>query len=209
MVALPESPFIIVASVSNRTQAQGVPVYVSELVLDIQRVASAHDAIIGRTGLLISSVMAGGRGSEGTFQVRARIRSKLKVSVFGQAMLTDGAGRMQIRIEPGRYAEMTMRLWFTEPGKYLVGASARLQTAWREETKRASEHLELIQLDNRTDWPVTATIEHTDGELANLDPTEFVAGLRRRADAYQELGPAPLATGRSVVVEGRCESEAF
>lgn len=209
LVGMPGSPLVCVISVANR-HLSALPFYVSELTLDVVRVSPEAEALAGRSGLHIGNVMAGGRGSEGYFQVRMNIRSRMKVPIFTQAMAqSDGAQpQIRMRVDPGRYGEIAIRLWFDTPGKYEVGVRATLKSAWRTETAEVSGRLAFVQLSGELLWPDHCFYEHVSGAREPLDPDEFRLRLRQRSDVYWQQTPPEVPRGRNTVVQGGCATEA-
>jgi hypothetical protein len=208
-VALSASPFVGVVSVSNQALDGSVPVYVTELVLEVTRVSPEQEATAGRQGVFIGNIMAGGRGSEGRFEVRIATRSKLTLPLFSQCSAHDGQGRLQLRIEPGRYAEIMLRVWFDNPGEYVISPRLGLRSAWRSEMRRVPDTLACIVLSDDTSWPDEATLEHVSGTRERMEPQAFRDLLTARADRSRDYQPPQIPPGRSAVVSGSCASEAY
>jgi len=208
-VGLSASPFVVVVCVSNQVVDLGHPIYVTELTLDVTRVCPEPEATVGREGVFIGNVMAGGRGSEGSFQVRIATRSKLTVPLFAQCAAEDGQGRLQLRIEPGRYAEIALRVWFDHPGKYVISARVGLRSAWRSELRPVSGALACIALSDDTLWPDKATMEHVSGTRERMEPQAFRSLLNERANLYRDHQPPQVPAGRRALVSGSCAPDAF
>lgn len=203
-------PFVFTISVANRHTAE-LPFYVTELTLEVVRVSPEEEAVRGRLGLHIGSIMAGGRGSEGSFQVRTSIRSKLQIPIFAQTTVqSDGSQPpIRMRVDPGRCGEIAIALWFDTPGKFEVGARASLRSAWRTEIADVSGRLAFVQLSGELLWPDQCVYEHVSGSREPLEHSEFWARLKRRSDIYVHSAPPEVPPGRRVVVQGSCRTEAW
>lgn len=200
LVAMRGSPFPIVVSAVNQTD--DIPMSVTEVRLRIIKVASDVDSLFGKTGVFHHSVQAGGRGSEGSFDVTlAADVQKVQIHLFGQATAQSSGRPCSLAVEPGYFAEIFVRVWINSPGAYLVMTDLDVRTAWQE-AQIAAGPFRLTLVSDETKWPDVAVEEFNGGDRRGLSASEFSRLLSIRAGSYGELASIPR--GSKSLVAGEC-----